>query len=90
MYKRQQEISLNDANGEKISTQKFTTNEFGSYHGSFTLPNGKLNGQFSLKVDGNLDDDATKYFQVEEYKRPKFEVTFEPIKDWLLYTSRCV
>jgi len=81
-----QEITLNDANGEKISSQKFTTNEFGSYHGSFTLPNGKLNGQFSLEVDSdNLDLDATKYFQVEEYKRPKFEVTFDPIKEEYKY-----
>ncbi|QOW09645.1 hypothetical protein Q73A0000_04320 [Kaistella flava (ex Peng et al. 2021)] len=81
-----QEITLNDANGEKISSQKFTTNEFGSYHGSFTLPNGKLNGQFSLEVDSDdLDDSATKYFQVEEYKRPKFEVTFDPIVEEYKY-----
>ena len=81
-----QEIILNDANGEKVSSQKFTSNEFGSYHGSFTLPNGKLNGEFSLEVDSDdLDSDATKYFKVEEYKRPKFEVTFEPIKEEYKY-----
>ncbi|QDP86482.1 hypothetical protein FNJ88_13310 [Chryseobacterium sp. SNU WT5] len=81
-----QKITLNDANGEEISTQKFTTNEFGSYNGSFTLPNGKLNGQFSLEVDSdNVNNDATKYFQVEEYKRPKFEVTFDPIKEEYKY-----
>jgi uncharacterized protein YfaS (alpha-2-macroglobulin family) len=76
-----QKIILHDANGEEIFSQKFTTNEFGSYHGSFILPHGKLNGNFSLKVDAdNLNGAAAKYFQVEEYKRPKFEVTFEPIK----------
>ncbi|MGA9212156.1 MG2 domain-containing protein, partial [Kaistella sp.] len=81
-----QKITLNDANGQEISSQTFTTNQFGSYNGSFTLPNGKLNGQFSLEVDSDdLDDDATKYFQVEEYKRPKFEVTFEPIKSEYKY-----
>ncbi|HQC06571.1 MAG TPA: MG2 domain-containing protein, partial [Kaistella chaponensis] len=81
-----QKITLSDANGEEISSQQFTTNEFGSYHGSFTLPNGKLNGEFSLEVDSDdLNDDATKYFKVEEYKRPKFEVTFEPIKDEYKY-----
>ena len=81
-----QKITLNDANGEEISSQTFTTNEFGSYHGSFALPNGKLNGQFSLEVDSDdLNDFATKYFQVEEYKRPKFEVTFEPIKEEYKY-----
>ncbi|MBF8456648.1 hypothetical protein IV494_05575 [Kaistella sp. G5-32] len=79
-----QEITLNDANGEKISSQKFTTNEFGSYHGSFTLPNGKLNGQFSLQIHANKID-AYKGFKVEEYKRPKFEVTFEPIKEEYKY-----
>ena len=81
-----QKITLSDANGEEISSQQFTTNEFGSFHGSFTLPNGKLNGEFSLDVDSdNLNDDATKYFKVEEYKRPKFEVTFEPIKEEYKY-----
>ena len=82
----QQKIILNDANGEEISSQNFTTNEFGSYNGNFILPNGKLNGGFSLKVDSdNLDNDAYKSFQVEEYKRPKFEVTFEPIKSEYKY-----
>ncbi len=81
-----QEIILIDANGEEVSSQKFRSNEFGSYHGSFTLPNGKLNGEFSLEVDSDdLDSDATKYFKVEEYKRPKFEVTFEPIKEEYKY-----
>jgi len=78
-------IVLSDANGEEIQTVKLITNEFGSVHGNFVLPKNKLNGRFSIEVnnddhnsdylvDGNLD------FQVEEYKRPKFEVTFEPIK----------
>ncbi|MBC7555409.1 MAG: hypothetical protein H7195_00400, partial [Chryseobacterium sp.] len=74
-----QTITLKDSNGDEVSKQDFTTNDFGSYNGSFTLPNGKLNGEFSLNVEGE-DEDETKNFQVEEYKRPKFEVTFEPIK----------
>ncbi|WP_417429325.1 alpha-2-macroglobulin family protein [Halpernia sp.] len=74
-----QTITLEDANGDEVSVQNFTTNNFGSYNGNFILPNGKLNGQFNLNVEGE-NEDATKYFQVEEYKRPKFEVTFEPIK----------
>lgn len=83
-------ITLNDANGEELQTLKLTTNEFGSVNGSFTLPKNKLNGNFNIEVD-NDDDDATYNisgytdFQVEEYKRPKFEVTFEPIKDEYKY-----
>lgn len=71
-----QTIRLFDTNKEVIASQDFITNEFGSYHGSFVLPKGKLNGEFSLWIPG-----SSKFFQVEEYKRPKFEVTFDPIKD---------
>lgn len=79
-----QSLSLYDTNGEKVSTQKFTTNEFGSYNGSFILPGGKLNGSFSLRIDG-YGGQFSRYFSVEEYKRPKFEVTFEPIKSEYKY-----
>ncbi|MEZ7508831.1 MG2 domain-containing protein [Cloacibacterium sp. Arc13] len=84
-------ITLKDTNGEEISTQTLTTNEFGSVNGSFTLPQGKLNGQFTIEVD-NDDDNVTDYvidgyksFRVEEYKRPKFEVSFEPVKQEYQY-----
>lgn len=83
-------ITLNDANGEELQTLKLTTNEFGSVNGSFTLPKNKLNGNFNIEVDN--DDDKSGYhisgytdFNVEEYKRPKFEVTFDPIKDEYKY-----
>lgn len=78
-----QKITLKDANNQQVSFQDFTTNEFGSYHGSFVLPKGKLNGQFFIQTDGGTN--GYKYFQVEEYKRPKFEVTFEPVKDEYKY-----
>jgi hypothetical protein len=62
-------IQLKDANGQKSAELAVTTNEFGSYKGSFKLPEGVMNGNFSLY------DTATKSsysFSVEEYKRPKF------------------
>jgi uncharacterized protein YfaS (alpha-2-macroglobulin family) len=78
-----QKITLGDANGKEVSSQNFTTNEFGSYHGSFVLPKGKLNGQFHLNTDGETP--VFKEFSVEEYKRPKFEVSFEPVKEEYKY-----
>jgi len=83
-----QRITLKDSNDEELSSQDFTTNEFGSYHGSFILPKGKLNGQFTLSVNKGDDDMqylGVAYFRVEEYKRPKFEVTFDPVKDEYKY-----
>jgi uncharacterized protein YfaS (alpha-2-macroglobulin family) len=77
-----QKITLTDTNSQEVSSQTFTTNEFGSYHGSFILPKGKLNGAFYLRTDEN---DGYKSIRVEEYKRPKFEVTFDPVKDEYKY-----
>ncbi|MCJ7932481.1 MAG: MG2 domain-containing protein [Chryseobacterium sp.] len=78
-----QKITLLDANSQEISAQDFTANEFGSYHGSFILPKGKLNGTFYLRTDGNTE--GYKDIRVEEYKRPKFEVTFDPVKEEYKY-----
>ena len=64
-------IQLKDANGQKLNELKMVTNEYGSYHGSFKLPEGTMNGQFSLFDETTS---ATQYFNVEEYKRPKFFV----------------
>lgn len=83
-----QKITLKDSNDEEVSSQDFTTNEFGSYHGSFILPKRKLNGQFTLSInkgDNDMQYLGVAYFRVEEYKRPKFEVTFEPLKDEYKY-----
>ncbi len=64
-------VQLKDANNQKVSEVKLVTNEFGSYNGSFKLPQGLLNGQFSLY---DTTTETSQYFNVEEYKRPNFFV----------------
>ncbi|WP_241485990.1 alpha-2-macroglobulin family protein [Chryseobacterium angstadtii] len=78
-----QKITLQDANGQEVTSQNFTTNDFGSYHGSFILPKGQLNGVFYLRTDDVSQ--GYKDIRVEEYKRPKFEVTFDSVKDEYKY-----
>ncbi|PIF46451.1 MG2 domain-containing protein [Chryseobacterium sp. 52] len=78
-----QKITLLDANSQEVSSQNFSTNEFGSYHGSFILPKGQLNGVFYLRTDDGSQ--GYKDIRVEEYKRPKFEVTFDPVKEEYKY-----
>ncbi|HEX5654951.1 MAG TPA: alpha-2-macroglobulin family protein, partial [Chitinophagaceae bacterium] len=70
-------VYLRDANYQNIDSIEVKTNEFGSFNGKFQLPAAGLNGQFSIytKTDGGQTD-----FRVEEYKRPKFYVEYEPIK----------
>lgn len=70
-------LYLYDANYQKIDSIKVSTNEYGSYTGSFVLPQGGLNGQFSIR-DEALQSQL--YFSVEEYKRPKFYVEYPALK----------
>ena len=78
------EIALFDANYKEVATQKLMTNEFGSTQGSFVLPKGLLNGQFRIQVK-DYPYENRKYFAVEEYKRPKFEIIFDDLKDEYKY-----
>ncbi|WP_294245600.1 alpha-2-macroglobulin family protein [uncultured Chryseobacterium sp.] len=82
-----QKITLTDANGQEVAVQTFTTNDFGSYHGSFILPKGKLNGSFYLQTDTH---DGYRNISVEEYKRPKFEIVFDPVKEEYRYGQTIV
>lgn len=66
------QVDLYDPNYNIICTQKFKTDDFGAFSGSFTLPTNCLNGYFHLNWQ--------TFFRVEEYKRPTFEVLFDDIE----------
>jgi hypothetical protein len=70
-------VYLKNANHQDVDSVKLTTNEFGSFSASFQLPASGLNGQFSLTTKKDV---SSVQFRVEEYKRPKFYVEFEPVK----------
>src|SRR6185503_7110538 len=72
---RTETVILYDVNYQEVAKLPLTTNEYGSFNGTFTLPQNLLNGQMHL---GNAYGYA--YVSVEDYKRPKFEVTAPPIK----------
>ena len=89
------ELILNDDNRDEIEKRTVTTNEMGSFSGTFKLPKNILTGDFTIDVE-ELDDytdtdeevfwDKTSlngesfYFKVEEYKRPTFTVEVDDIK----------
>ena len=75
---RKLEVVLYDANGQEVQKQSFQTNEYGTFFGHFDLPAGGLTGQMSVSSSYGA---SRHYFQVEEYKRPRFEVTFDTIKE---------
>jgi uncharacterized protein YfaS (alpha-2-macroglobulin family) len=68
-------VTFYDVNYQKVSALDLKTNEFGSVSGEFIAPQGGLLGQMHI-TDGR----GTAYISVEEYKRPKFETTFNPLQ----------
>lgn len=71
-------LELLDTNLKQIATRRVQTNEFGSFTADFALPSACLNGQFMVRVQEKHISGAAR-FQVEEYKRPTFEITFQPV-----------
>ncbi len=69
-------VAFYDVNGREISRQHHAVNDHGAFSGSFTAPRGRLTGSMRLQVvEGPA---GVTHFTVEEYKRPKFQVTLEP------------
>lgn len=72
------EVILYDANGQEQMRKNFVSNNYGTIAGHFDLPSGGLTGQMSLSSNHGA---SRHYFQVEEYKRPKFEIKFDTLRD---------
>ena len=69
-------LTLRDANNKVIKEQQVTTDQYGVCAADFTLPSSGLTGQFTIQSGNNRHT-----FRVEEYKRPTFEVKFDPYKE---------
>jgi uncharacterized protein YfaS (alpha-2-macroglobulin family) len=71
-------VVFKDPNGKEIARQKQRANDYGSFAGSFTAPRDRLMGQMTLEAVGRAIGSGA--FRVEEYKRPKFQVTLDAPK----------
>lgn len=71
-------VTFRDANGKEIEKQQHRCNDYGSFAGSFTAPRDRLMGQMHIQVTSGPHGMA--YVRVEEYKRPKFQVTLDAPK----------
>lgn len=70
-------ITFRDVNYKEIARQEVTTNDYGSFNGSFTAPSGTLRG--AMSISSSLGGSQVA-FRVEEYKRPRFEVAISPLE----------
>jgi hypothetical protein len=67
-------VRLRDANYQVVHELQLRSNEYGTISGTFTAPEGGLLGQMHIETTWSSH---RKGFRVEEYKRPRFEVTFQ-------------
>nr|NQU90990.1 hypothetical protein [Bacteroidota bacterium] len=68
-------VEFFDVNHQKISELELKTNDYGSVNGSFIIPKGVLNGSMTIN-----NKSGRTGIRVEEYKRPTFEVVFDPVE----------
>lgn len=71
-------IKMRDVNYQEVGKLELRTNAYGTVTGTFLAPEGGLLG--SMHIESSLGN-SRQYFRVEEYKRPKFEVTFKDLKE---------
>lgn len=64
--------TLYSPKNQEIDKIETTTNGFGSFHLSFQIPLQGIKGRMSIRALS-----SRVYFEVEEYKRPTFEVVFD-------------
>ena len=71
------EVKFYDVNGQIKQTLKLKTNDYGTFNGAFAAPSSGLTGRMSIRA---TDISGIAWINVEEYKRPKFEVTMLPVE----------
>ncbi|MBP5430537.1 MAG: hypothetical protein J6Y25_06675 [Elusimicrobiaceae bacterium] len=85
-------ITAHDTNGKQIYQANTHLNEWGTAQVQFSLPQGnELMGYFNLRA--NLEAGGQTYhayhnFQVEEYKRPEYEISLNDPKTPLVYNQK--
>ena len=71
------EISVRDVNYQEVLTMSYVSDDMGGFDGVFTIPANVLTGTMVIQAKPN----GATSFLVEEYKRPRFEVTFDKISE---------
>ncbi len=65
-------IEIRDANWQVVEEKTSVSDDFGSFNGEFIIPEGLMNGTFTICCEN-----GNAAFMVEEYKRPTYEIIFD-------------
>ena len=73
----QAELSISDQNNKVLFRQTLPVDEVGAVHASFVVPPGGALGYYAMRLAaGGQQADAT--FEVQEYRKPEFDVDVQP------------
>ena len=74
-------LTLKDPNGKNVASVRIKPNKWGSFVHTFVAPSDRLTGRYTINAWYQLFDgrrgESEKQVNVEEYKRPKFTVSFD-------------
>lgn len=74
-------VRMYNANHKAIDSLLVRSDEFGTFSGTFNLPEHCLSGYFHLEAQAANGRRNTLLFRVEEYKRPTFTVATLPVRE---------
>lgn len=70
-------FQLVNASWKEVEMKKAKVDEYGTASVDFELPKEGLTGMYHVSVN----DQVNRFFRVEEYKRPTFEITFPKVNE---------
>ena len=70
-------VLLSGPRGEKVDSASFRTNSFGSVAGAFHLPEGNINGRYTLLVSCPGGQGASSSFIVGDIEIPTYDLEFD-------------
>lgn len=74
-------VTFSDVNYQEVGEVVLKTNQYGSAHGEFKIPENVLAGNFHIEARGGNYSSGSESVRVEEYKRPTFEMEMDYITD---------
>jgi alpha-2-macroglobulin len=73
-------VEIQDPEQKPVYRKTLTTNSNGTLHDEFTIPAGAALGSYSVEVHTGDEQNMEGSFDVEEYKKPEYEVRVIPSK----------
>jgi len=83
------EIAIADTNDKVVFRASRPVDEFGSASASYTLPSGAALGSYTIRVNSG-DETATGSFDVQEYRKPEFDVAVRPAATFVVQGGNLV